>query len=122
MKKQFIATSDFEIHYPHPLIVRKGDQVKIGRKDSTWPEWWWVTNAEGISGWIHQSFLKMDAEIAIVTSDYTAAELSLKKGDLLESDRELGGWHWCRKNDGAEGWVPEYPLRLLPKKTDTATS
>ena len=75
------------------------------------PEWVWTTNKDGLSGWVHESQLSIKGKTAHATEDSNAQEISLRKGDVVDSLRELGGWHWCRKADGQEGWTPGYNLR-----------
>lgn len=109
---KYQATSDFEIHYPHPLEVKVGDTVAIGRRDTSWNEWVWVTlQQEKLGAWMHESMLQCPNEPhSQVTEDYSAREISVKKNDIVDSLRELGGWHWCRKTDGVVGWIPDYVL------------
>ena len=45
-----------------------------------------------------------------VTQPFHARDLTVKKGDTIESLREVKGWHWC-KNATTEGWLPAYLLR-----------
>ena len=59
---------------------------------------------------MHESMLETpNAVESKVTEDYSSMEISVKKNDVVESLRELGGWHWCEKNDGC-GWIPDYVL------------
>jgi hypothetical protein len=37
--------------------------------------------------------------------------LTIRRGDRLVSVRQIHGWHWCRNDAGAEGWVAGYLLR-----------
>jgi SH3-like domain-containing protein len=111
---KFRAFSDFDVHYPRPLEVSKGDRVLVGRRDSEWPQWLWVTDASGVSAWVHESVLEIAGEQAVLREDFSARELSVKKDEVLESMRLLGGWHWCRKASGEMGWIPEYNLEVLP--------
>lgn len=106
------ALSDFEVNYPHPLEVRVGDQVRIEKRDTTWTEWVWVNVAgERVGAWVHESVLKdVHAVQTEVIRNFSSRELSVKKGDIVQSQKELGGWHWCCKQDGAEGWLPDYVI------------
>jgi hypothetical protein len=105
------AYSDFVIHYPRPLEVKRGDRVKVGRRDTSWSEWLWVSDDSGNSAWMHESLLQIDQEEAEVLEDFSAAEISVVKEELVESVRVLGGWHWCRKASGEQGWIPDYNLK-----------
>ena len=37
--------------------------------------------------------------------------LTIKRGDRLESLKQIHGWHWCRSESGKEGWVAGYLLK-----------
>ncbi len=108
---KYQALSDFEIHYPHPLEVKKGEVVCIGRRDTTWKEWVWVSIAGmKVGAWMHESMLETpNAVESKVAEDYSSKEISVKKNDVVESLRELGGWHWCQSRDAC-GWIPDYVL------------
>jgi hypothetical protein len=73
------AYSDFVIHYPRPLEVKRGDRVKVGRRDSSWSEWLWVSDDCGNSAWMHESLLQIDQTEAEVLEDFSAAEISVVK-------------------------------------------
>jgi hypothetical protein len=113
MNPTHCAWSDFVIHYPHPLVVLRGDRVQVGKRDSTWAEWLWVTESSGSSAWMHESLLRIAGGEGEVLEDFSAAEISVLKDERVESLRVLGGWHWCRKVNGDLGWIPDYNLRLI---------
>ena len=119
---RYQALADFAVNYPHPLRLAKGEQVKVAQRDRMWPEWIWTTNANGLSGWVHESQLTIEGNVAHAAEASNAQEISLRKGDIIESLRELGGWHWCRKADGQEGWTPGYNLRALEPEPDQSPS
>jgi len=109
---RFEATADFEIDYRRPLRLSKGDPVTVGKADTTWPGWRWVTGFDGESAWMHESMLEMEtADRARAREDYSANELSVRRGERVDALREVEGWRWCRKADGEEGWIPSYTLR-----------
>lgn len=44
--------------------------------------------------------------------DYTARELDVNEGDVLNGLREVNEWRWCFKSsDRLSGWVPMVNLR-----------
>lgn len=112
---KFRALSDFEVHYPHPLEVRVGDSVAVEKRDTTWREWVWVTlEGERVGAWVHESVLEdASASRTQVRQAFSSRELSVKKGDVVESLSELGGWHWCVHSDGDEGWIPDYVIEAI---------
>jgi SH3-like domain-containing protein len=92
--------------YDNPLVVRKGDPVRVGRPDDEFPGWWWCAGPDNRQGWVHEKYLDQKRPTATAVADYSAMELDCEKGDLVEVLIELGGWTLCRKADGAVGWVP----------------
>ena len=63
---------------------------------------------------MHESMLKAaDQPETEVVEDYSAVEISVKKGDVVVSLRPLGGWHWSKKMDGSVGWIPDYVLEQI---------
>ena len=102
-----IATEAHVIPERPPLSLASGDVVMVGRRDSDWPAFVFVTAAEG-SGWVPSRYLSAEAGRAVVETSYDTTELATASGDLLEVvDRDdESGWLWCRSADGREGWVP----------------
>ena len=90
-----------------PLSLCVGDVVQIGRRDTDWPAFVFVT-AEAGSGWVPSRHLSASSGEAIVTQPYNTQELPTCRGQILEviERDERSGWLWCRAGDGAEGWVP----------------
>jgi len=46
-----------------------------------------------------------------VIEAFDPSVLTIQRGDQLVSLRQIHGWHWCRNDAGAEGWVAGYLLR-----------
>jgi SH3-like domain-containing protein len=113
--RRYRATADFEVSYPHPVTFAPGDRLEVGRTDTTWPGWVWVRTGDGREGWAPESALERQSDglHGRAKEAYTARELSMKKGDELESQRELNGWLWVRNQRGEEGWVPAFNLKPL---------
>lgn len=107
-----VATADFEVSYPHPITLRAGQRVRLGRQDDQWPAWIWTHTDDGNAGWAPLALMaREDGEVAVVREDYTARELSLRRGDRLTVTREHGGWLWARNEQGQEGWIPDYTVQ-----------
>jgi hypothetical protein len=90
-----------------PLSLAAGDVVRVGRRDTDWPAFVFVT-AEAGSGWVPARHLSSDNGEAVVTEPYNTQELATFEGqivEVVERDDE-SGWLWCRSGDGSEGWVP----------------
>jgi hypothetical protein len=106
------ANSDYEDNDSEPIRLAPGDEVTVGAADRTWPGWVWASDVAGNDGYIPEEILKPLGEgsfSAIEAFDPTV--LKIRRGDSLESLRQIHGWHWCRNESGAEGWVAGYLLR-----------
>lgn len=104
-----VARVGHEIPERAPIRVAVGDEVDVGERDGDWPEFVYVTTADGGgSGWVPGRFLSETAGRAVVRTAYDTTELPTVAGDVLEvlgEDRQ-SGWLWCRAAAGREGWVP----------------
>jgi hypothetical protein len=94
-----------------PLWVAVGDVVQVGKPDTDWPAFVFVTTESG-SGWIPSRHLSADTGEAVVREPYNTQELTTYKGQILEvvERDDESGWLWCRSDDGSEGWVPTRTL------------
>jgi hypothetical protein len=102
-----LARSGHEVPERRPIRLDTGDEVTIGRRDTRWPAFVFVTGPSG-EGWVPSRYLSTEAGTAAVTIPYDTTELELAAGeevDVLERD-DTSGWWWCRRADGVEGWVP----------------
>ena len=111
---KFTANSDYEETDSDPLHLQPGDVVSAGPADRTWPGWVWASDARGRDGYVPEEILKPAGEGSfMVTEAFDPTVLKIRRGDLLESLRQIHGWHWCRNEAGGEGWVAGYLLRPL---------
>lgn len=95
-------------HYPDPLLVSKGVQVRLDKsRASEWPGWCWCGTDNDRWGWIPDAFLERDGENARLIADYSARELTVTEGQLLTVIRAVAGWFWCRTETAETGWVPQ---------------
>jgi hypothetical protein len=119
---------DWHTVYAHPLTVRAGEGLTLGRRaseagvgearsaslaagfasrrDDEWTGWMWVTNAANQSGWMPERLIEVHGVAGSVRADYTARELEVRLGDILTLQIEESGWHWATASDGRSGWVP----------------
>lgn len=90
-----------------PLRLRVGQRVTVGDRDTEWPEFVWVTAAEG-HGWVPARHLSASSGNAVVLTGYDTTELPTKVGETLDVVAEDldSGWVWCRSGEAREGWVP----------------
>ncbi|PKK82509.1 MAG: hypothetical protein CVT49_13215 [candidate division Zixibacteria bacterium HGW-Zixibacteria-1] len=115
------ARSQFEIGrvikpyrsaYPNPLKLKKDDRIRTGEKESEWPGWVWCTDKSDISGWVPESYVRMNGAEAIVIYDYDATELTVNPDDELIIINEEVGWYWCLGQNGRSGWVPKENVKI----------
>jgi hypothetical protein len=108
----FIANADYEERDTDPIRLRPGDVVRAGPPDHAWPGWVWVSDAAGNDGYVPAEILDAlgDGRFAAL-EPFDPAVLTIRRGDPLESLRQIHGWHWCRNTRGGEGWVAGYLLR-----------
>ncbi|OLZ11561.1 SH3 domain-containing protein [Sulfobacillus thermosulfidooxidans] len=93
--------------YDRPLILKAGDRLSVGERDSHWRAWVWCTHDSGISGWVPEILLRHGPGFhAEITTDYDGTELSVHVGESVWGLKILGGWVWCQNASGKEGWVP----------------
>lgn len=102
-----MATTAHAIPERPPVRLTVGDDVRVGERDDTWPEFVFVTADHG-SGWVPARHLSADAGRAVVRVPYDTTELPTHLGEVLEVLEEdpESGWLWCRAGTGREGWVP----------------
>jgi hypothetical protein len=78
--------------FPKPLILKKGEKLRIGNKNSEWTIWIWCITAKGDKGWVPENYLKIYNDIADLLEDYNATELSAVKGQIFQVEKEESGW------------------------------
>ncbi len=107
----FRAVSSHSIPARPPIHVVSGDRVQVGRRDTEWPEFVFVTTADGV-GWVPERCLDMSSDPAVALVGYDTTELPTTAGEALTLVKrdDPSGWAWVRNAAGQEGWVP---LRTL---------
>ncbi|HZK56596.1 MAG TPA: SH3 domain-containing protein [Desulfosporosinus sp.] len=109
---KFELIEEHKSNNPTPLIIRKGTRVNVGKRSdgaNSWPNWIYCYSLDGNSeGWTPEQIIQIESEYGIVLEDYSAKELGMKKGEIVEGNIELNGWVWCSKLNGSEeGWLPK---------------
>jgi hypothetical protein len=66
-----------------PLSLVSGAVVTVGRRDSDWPAFVFVTTSGG-SGWVPARYLSADTGKAVVETPYNTTELATRRGEILE--------------------------------------
>jgi hypothetical protein len=111
-ESQFIANSDYEVIDRNPLSLIQGQVIRLGAPDPEWSGWIWVTADDGRGSHVPEDICQSAGEgVAVILRDFQARDLSVQSGDEVASLSEINGWHWCRREDGTEGWLPAYLLR-----------
>lgn len=109
--QRYRVTSDYEVSYKDPLRLQAGAFIEILKVDERWPGWGWVRTEDGNLGWLPLRLVAQDAKSGNLLEAFDGTEISARAGESLEVIREEGGWFWCRKNSGEEGWFPAFSLR-----------
>ena len=97
----------YQAQYTDPRVVRAGEEVTLGKRDSDNPGWIWCTTHNGHSGWTPESWLKISGDCGILLRDYSTAELDVNVADELTIHFAESGWLWCTISDGRSGWIPD---------------
>ncbi|MDH4222216.1 MAG: SH3 domain-containing protein [candidate division Zixibacteria bacterium] len=106
------VNSSYRTHYPHPLKLKSGDQVKIEKRKCEWKGWVWCEGKDGNTGWIPENYLQIKGNNGKLLLDYDATELTVQRGEELKIIKEESGWFWCKNQKGDYGWIPKEKLRL----------
>ena len=104
-----VATQDYVAQYPDPITVSEGDRVRVDREDDEFRSWWWCVAEDGRAGWVPGDLLEpapAPGSTARLRTDYTARELSVRRGTPLAALEERAGWLFVRAPNGATGWLP----------------
>lgn len=111
-----LALRDYRTQYHDPVVIKVGELVVLGARDTEWPSFIWGADAQGRSGWIPDRVLDRDSDVAQCIEDYSARELDVDAGESLRLLHETGGWWWCENARGQQGWVPATHLDLEPQR------
>jgi hypothetical protein len=94
--------------YADPIVLKAGDEVQVGKRDTEWPAFIWCVGPDGRAGWTLDSVIEQTASgwgKALI--DYSARELTVAVGEALTVEGSGGGWLWVVNERGERGWVPE---------------
>jgi uncharacterized protein YgiM (DUF1202 family) len=94
--------------------MNSGDELKIlKRRDEESPGWVFCENGSGKKGWVPESIIKIDADIAVAQQGYDAREVSVMEGEIVRIERAENGWAWVTNMTNETGWVPMKNLKLV---------
>ena len=108
---RLIVIAPHRSEYPNPITLEAGTRLTVGERSEGsqgWVDWFLCSTPGQEDGWVPLQVLEfVDEKTAVARESYTARELDVDVGDVLESSRTLNGWAWCvRVSDEASGWVP----------------
>jgi hypothetical protein len=106
IKQSFRVIKPYRTPFSDPLIARQGERLNFERRESEWEGWIWCTCTSGRSGWVPENWVQIKDRTCVLQRDYTAAELSVGKGETVTADLFESGWAWASKESGESGWVP----------------
>lgn len=96
----------YESEYTEPLVMSKGSEVTIMKRESEWPGWIWCQTKAGDRRWVAKAYLIIDGNRGILNRDYEATELTAQIGDMVKAIFEEAGWVWCESKTDNRGWLP----------------
>lgn len=106
----------YEASDPNPLVMKTGEELRVGERDTTWPAFVRCRNDAGNEGWVPERFLEREGDVGLARVDYSAVELTVSVGEILSLEQEVGGWFWARTETGDRGWIPaEHVQTIRPK-------
>ncbi len=104
---------EWQVLYPDPIVLKAGEEVKLGQLDTEWPGWVWCVSEAGKGGWVPEKIIESHDERGRALADYTAAELAVGVGEELTLHNEESGWYWATNEAGQSGWVPASHVELM---------
>jgi len=108
----FTANADYEEKDRNPLVLEAGDEITVGPADRAWPGWVWAEDNNGRHGYVPEEILEPTGEGRYaLMEDFDPTVLTVKRGDKIESLKQIHGWHWCQNEAGDHGWVAGYLLK-----------
>jgi hypothetical protein len=113
---KYIVTEDHRTEYPDPIILKQGEKVIIGEESGEdWPNWVFCTKTDGSNGgWVPKQIINHERDYGIIINDYSAKELDIDKGIIVEGIEEMNGWLWSKNEATNEiGWIPLEKLMKL---------
>ncbi|GAL36538.1 hypothetical protein JCM19240_2607 [Vibrio maritimus] len=98
---QYKVVKEYTDTPEYPIVVVQGEQLTVIEESDVQGDWpnWVLCRSKGKKGWVPKQILAIDADTAIVKSDYRAFEHRLEVGERLIAEFELNGWIWCEKSD-----------------------
>jgi hypothetical protein len=112
---EYIVIEKHETEFSSPLLVKRNEKVIVKGESEHWQGWIYCIKQDGSNeGYVPKQIIEYTDNYGIITEDYSAKELNVREGDILEGIKELNGWMWLRNETTNEiGWVPMEKLKKL---------
>ena len=86
---------DYKSPYPGSIKFEKGEIVRVGEKydeDSEWENWYWCEGQQGKKAWVPIQYIDISGDTGTIKTQYDAKELTIYKGEILETHEEINGF------------------------------
>ena len=114
--EKYITIRPWTSNAPYHLEVKKDEMVTIRKyvDRPEWEEWIWCETTIS-SGFVPQTMVKeIDDTTGQILEDYTAKELSVSAGEIINGARKHQGWVYGENDRSKEkGWLPNEILLKL---------
>ncbi|MCL2412611.1 MAG: hypothetical protein FWC98_00550, partial [Bacteroidales bacterium] len=99
-------------------ILKQGEKVIIGQTseetigetqyDENWTNWIFCTKLDKSNeGWVPKQIIEVENDFGTITEDYSAKELDVDEGTIVDGIKELNGWLLSKSEKTNEiGWIP----------------
>ena len=117
----YLVTERYETEFTNPIILVTGEKVIIGedpcpeKNPETWVNWEYCIKADGSNaGFVPRQIIKIESGNGIILENYSAKEMNIEKGEIVEGIKELNGWLWSKnKRTNEIGWIPLENSQML---------
>ena len=114
----YIVIERYETEYPNPITLTIGEKVIIGEEykaaeSQNWENWIYCTKIDNSNaGWVPKQIINYES--GLILQNYSAKELTVEKGMIVEGIEELNGWLLSKnKSTGEIGWIPMENIKPL---------
>lgn len=112
-----ITNKEYKSKFPNPILLRRGEKVRLGKRDTEWEGWIYAYAVETkLEGWVPEQYIKEEGEYGILLHPYAAKELSVRRRETVIGFQRLNGWIWCRNMNGETGWLPENVFEIVDEE------
>ena len=113
VKKYCRVIKEYNSSFPNPLILKKGEKLRMQEKECDWEGWIWVITRNGKSGWVPKDYLKINKTNAEIIKDYDATELNASIGQIFLIEKQESSWIWVTSENGKYGWIPLENVEII---------